>query len=285
MGCQQPVEAPQLAALFDAKGDNVSLDAAVATSCGWTGLENLVAMTVQLTDRITFDPLAHVMPGYHRFRRHGDMKQALVPTGTAQATPQLLAFPFEPEVWIADRRRRMAEGLGRLARATRDGTLPGGVIENGELRLERPGPDVPDGADELVPDPYRRLPDVRITDLLPGVNAATGFTDAFTHLRTGAPCKDRIGLLNVLLAEGLDPGLSKMAGASGTHDCLQLSRLSRRHVESEAIIIYWNTDHLGRSVAQRKRAGFSTPEKLPAHISPLGWAHILLTGEYRWGKW
>ncbi|UBR49751.1 Tn3 family transposase [Halomonas sp. FeN2] len=24
-----------------------------------------------------------------------------------------------------------------------------------------------------------------------------------------------------------------------------------------------------------------TPELL-AHISPLGWAHILLTGEYRW---
>jgi len=27
------------------------------------------------------------------------------------------------------------------------------------------------------------------------------------------PCKDRIGLLNVLLAEGLNLGLSKMAGA------------------------------------------------------------------------
>ena len=27
----------------------------------------------------------------------------------------------------------------------------------------------------------------------------------------------------------------------------------------------------------------SSPELL-AHISPLGWAHILLTGEYRWKK-
>ena len=67
------------------------------------------------------------------------------------------------------------------------------------------------------------------------VDAATGFTDAFMHPRTGAPWKDRTGLLNVLLAEGLNPGLSKMAESSSARDCLQLSRLSRRHVESEAI--------------------------------------------------
>ena len=75
----------------------------------------------------------------------------------------------------------------------------------------------------------------RITDILLEVDAATGFTDAFTHLRTGAPCKDRIELLNVLLAEGLNLGLSKMAEASNTHDFFQLSRLSRWHIESEAI--------------------------------------------------
>ena len=32
-----------------------------------------------------------------------------------------------------------------------------------------------------------------------------------TPLRTGVPCGDRIGLLNVLLAEGLNLGLRKMA--------------------------------------------------------------------------
>ena len=47
--------------------------------------------------------------------------------------------------------------------------------------------------------------------------------------------QDRIGLLNVLLAEGLNPGLSKMAEACNTHDFFQLSRLSRWHIEGEAI--------------------------------------------------
>ena len=43
-----------------------------------------------------------------------------------------------------------------------------------------------------------------------------------------------------------------------------------------AIVIYWEA---GR---QRKRADLSTEPGLLAHISPLGWAYILLTGEYRW---
>ena len=49
-----------------------------------------------------------------------------------------------------------------------------------------------------------------------------------------------------------------------------------------AIIIYWNTKHLGHAVAARKGAGLDCSPQLLAHISPLGWAHILLTGEYRW---
>lgn len=51
-----------------------------------------------------------------------------------------------------------------------------------------------------------------------------------------------------------------------------------------AIIIYWNTKQLGIVVAQRKKAGLETPAYLLPHISPLGWAHIILTGEYRWRK-
>ena len=49
-----------------------------------------------------------------------------------------------------------------------------------------------------------------------------------------------------------------------------------------AIIIYWNTVHLGKAVMQRKREGLETPEHLLRHISPLGWEHILLIGQYIW---
>ena len=89
--------------------------------------------------------------------------------------------------------------------------------------------------DTLVLDLYDRLPAVRVTDLLQEVDEDIGFTDAFTNVRTGSPCTDRIGLLTVLLAEGLNLGLSKMAEATNTHDYMQLSRLSRWHIESDAI--------------------------------------------------
>ena len=51
-----------------------------------------------------------------------------------------------------------------------------------------------------------------------------------------------------------------------------------------AIVIYWNTLHLGRAVAARRKARLDCSPDLLAHISPLGWAHILFTGEYRWPK-
>lgn len=166
-------------------------------------------------------------------RRYSDMKQALVPVEVAQTMG--LSMPLEPDVWIADRKQRLEDGLRRLAIAVKNGTLPGGVIEDGRLRVDRLEADVPAEADSLILDLYRRLPEVRITDILMDVDNDTAFTDAFTHLRTGAPCKDRLGLLNVILAEGLNLGLSKMAGASSTHSFTQLARLSNWHVESEAI--------------------------------------------------
>ena len=167
-------------------------------------------------------------------RRYADLKQALVPMEAAQTTPRL-TMPFEPETWLADRKARLHEGLARLANAARTGAIPGGSIENGILKIDRLTGAVPDEADALVLDLYGRLPAVRITDLLQEVDDDIGFTEAFTHLRTGVPCRDRIGLLNVLLAEGLNLGLSKMSEATSSHDYFQLSRLSRWHIESDAI--------------------------------------------------
>jgi len=305
-------------ALLEAHEDQAPLEEAIQNAGGWSSLRELVATAAQLTDTLAADPLAHVVQGYHRFRRYsprmlraleikaapvaeplltaaeiiavgettavrsrsflrrtskwhrhlkdddghrlwevavmchlregfrsgdvwlahsrryGDLKEALVPTEVARSTPRL-AMPFEPETWLADRKALLANGLQRLARAARSGAIPGGLIENGILKLDRLTAAVPEEADAMVLDLYRRLPEVRITDLLLQVDDEVGFTEAFTHLRTGVPCKDRIGLLNVLLAEGLNLGLSKMAGATNTHDYFQLSRLSRWHIESDAM--------------------------------------------------
>ncbi len=49
-----------------------------------------------------------------------------------------------------------------------------------------------------------------------------------------------------------------------------------------AIIIYRNALKLGEAVFTRKNAGLDIPAEFLAHVSPLGWEHINLTGEYRW---
>ena len=49
-----------------------------------------------------------------------------------------------------------------------------------------------------------------------------------------------------------------------------------------AAIIHWNTRQLGQLVAERTIAGHAPDPALLPHVSPLGWEHIHLTGEYRW---
>jgi TnpA family transposase len=47
-------------------------------------------------------------------------------------------------------------------------------------------------------------------------------------------------------------------------------------------IILWNTVYLERAVQALRNSGKEIDEKLLPHISPLGWEHINLTGDYIW---
>jgi hypothetical protein len=48
-------------------------------------------------------------------------------------------------------------------------------------------------------------------------------------------------------------------------------------------VIYpgWNTRYLGRAVAALREVE-DVPDHLLAHLSPLGWEHVNLTGDYVW---
>jgi TnpA family transposase len=49
-----------------------------------------------------------------------------------------------------------------------------------------------------------------------------------------------------------------------------------------AAIVLWNTVYLERSVKALRERGEVIPDDLVAHLSPLGWEHINLTGDYVW---
>jgi TnpA family transposase len=49
-----------------------------------------------------------------------------------------------------------------------------------------------------------------------------------------------------------------------------------------AAIVHWNTVYLDRAVRQLEVQGVAVPDDLLAHVAPLGWEHIALTGDYVW---
>ena len=49
-----------------------------------------------------------------------------------------------------------------------------------------------------------------------------------------------------------------------------------------AIIVLWNTVYLARALDALRRDGVQVTDALLAHLAPLGWRHINLTGNYHW---
>lgn len=49
-----------------------------------------------------------------------------------------------------------------------------------------------------------------------------------------------------------------------------------------AAIVHWNTVYLDRAVRHLRAQDVHVPDDLLAHVAPLGWEHIALTGDYIW---
>jgi TnpA family transposase len=63
----------------------------------------------------------------------------------------------------------------------------------------------------------------------------------------------------------------------------QKSRASGLNLVVAAITL-WNAVYLERAVRVLRQQGQNMPDDLLAHISPLKWEHINLTGDYRWRR-
>ena len=74
---------------------------------------------------------------------------------------------------------------------------------------------------------------------------------------------------------------------------IAFGRLRDRNAESQshrasglalvvAAITLWNTAYLSRALDTPRRRGEVVPDELLAHVAPLGWQHINLTGDYLW---
>src|ERR1700730_3477254 len=69
--------------------------------------------------------------------------------------------------------------------------------------------------------------------------------------------------------------------AAGARGAAQRRRLCRGDRALVTAIILWNTRYLNRAIAALREVE-DVPDHLLAHLSPLGWEHVNLTGDYVW---
>jgi TnpA family transposase len=185
-------------------------------------------------------------------RGYQDTRQQLLPLKQAQQTLSL-SIPLQPESWLAERTCLLEHQIKQVSRMIRQGSLPNSYIDKGKIRVNRLDRQIPEGMDQLTLELYKQMPEASITDILREVDQDTGFTDSFTHIHTGSPCPDKVGLLNVILAGGINMGLKKMALCSSSHTSFwSLMRLSSWFVTSEAM-----TDALATVIEQHSNLPLS----------------------------
>lgn len=169
-------------------------------------------------------------------RAYRDTRQQLLPEQQAEQTFSL-PIPLQVNEWIESRKSLLEQRLKQVAQMIRQNTLPNSCIEKGKIYMNRlDSPEQLEGSDEMILDIYKNMPQVSVTDILQEVAEDTAFTDSFTHIHTGSPCPDKVGLLNVILAGGINMGLKKMALCSSSHTSFwSLMRISNWYVTSESM--------------------------------------------------
>ncbi len=164
--------------------------------------------------------------------RYRSIEQELLPVPAVSACTQL-AVPLQADQWLNTQRTATYGRMKTVSKALKNKTLPFARLQGTKLQLSPLKRSVPDEVNSLAAKLYDLVPRIRITDLLAEVNGWTGFADAFTHLRTGAPPKDHNALLTAVLADGINLGLRRMADACTGYSFWELLRVADWHVREE----------------------------------------------------
>ena len=138
----------------------------------------------------------------------------LLPTSEVAPIAASLELPATADEWLGTRARELDWRLRGFAHRLARGKLDGVALKNGKLSITPVRADEPDGVDAFAARIDGLMPRVRITELLHEVASETGFTQAFTNLRTHERHDNPNALLAAILADGSNLGISRMAQAS-----------------------------------------------------------------------
>jgi TnpA family transposase len=182
-----------------------------------------------------------------------------------------LAIKTGCQDYLDQRGSELHETLTDVNGLAERGELPDASLIDGVLKVTPLTNAVPPEAHALTRQVSAMLPRIKITDLLMEVDAWTGFSRHFVHLRNGDTATERTILLTAILADAINLGLNRMADACPGVSLSRLSWIADWHVRDETyskglaeIVNYhrqqpfaghWGEGTTSSSDGQRFRAG------------------------------
>ncbi|WP_284316938.1 Tn3 family transposase, partial [Labrys miyagiensis] len=170
-------------------------------------------------------------------KRFQSFESFLIPTPTFELMhaegPLPVAVDTDVDTYLNLQRQILNDGLSDLSRLAAAGELDDVELTGTGFSVTPHKAMFPDIAKSLKSKVESRLPAIRITDLLLEVDARTGFSNAFTHLRTGRTADNNLALLTAILADGVNLGLTRMADVSPGLTMRQLAWAHDWHIRED----------------------------------------------------
>ncbi len=219
-------------------------------------------------------------------RQFKDFDDYLLPLEKFEAQKQANELPIAVctncDQYLHDRLSLLRTQLATVNRLALANDLPDAIITEAGLKITPLDSAVPKEAQMLIDQTNMLVPRVKITELLMEVDAWTGFTQHFVHLKNEEIPKDKTFLLSVILADAINLGLTKMTESCPGSTYSKLSWLQAWHVRDEtysaalaelvnaqyqhAFAVHWGDGTTSSSDGQRFRAGGKAEST--GHINP-----------------
>jgi len=165
-------------------------------------------------------------------RQYRPFDDYLIPT--AQFVELQKSSPSKDvKLYLDTRLSLLREQLEHVNQLATDGTLPDAMFTELGLKITPQKTKVPPEAQRIIDQISRLMPRVKITELLLEVDDWVNFSDHFVHLKSNKKADDRHLLLSVILADGINLGLTRMAEACASTTYAKLTWLQGWHIRDE----------------------------------------------------
>ncbi|MDN5470831.1 MAG: Tn3 family transposase [Lactococcus lactis] len=170
-------------------------------------------------------------------RQYKDFEDYLIPSDRFTEMRDQNGVPLDValnvEEFLSERMELLSNKIQIVCKLIESNELPDSSIINDRIKIKPLENTVPEEAEVLGKKIYSLLPLIKITDLLKEVDQWMGFTDQFTHLKSGNKSNDKNFLLTVILSDAINLGLRKMSEASPGTSYAKLSWLQAWHIRDE----------------------------------------------------